>query len=178
MKTVMGIFPTMQQADAAYADLLAEGFDRGRISAISKDTNVVKTEEKGAIQNAVGGGATGATAGAAVGGLTGVLLAAGTLAIPGVGALLIGGPLLAALGITGAAATVASSAMTGAAAGGVLGALTGLGLPEESAKTYSTRISEGGVVLSVEADDEHIAHAEEVLSKNNAEGVIAVSGRQ
>lgn len=177
MKTVMGILPDMKSADIAYAELLAAGFNASDISAISRDTNLVKTEQTGPVQNMVGAGAAGATTGAAVGGLAGILLAAGTLTIPGIGPLLIGGPLVAALGLSGGAATVATTAITGAAAGGIIGALTGLGMPEETAKIYNTRVSEGGTVLSVNAEDSDAAKAEDILSKNNAEGVISVLGK-
>lgn len=177
MKTVMGIFPTMTEADAAFSDLLTEGFDRSRISAISKDANVSKTETKGTVQNAVEGGASGAVTGGAVGGLAGLLMAAGAITLPGIGALLIGGPLMAALGITGAAATVATTAMTGAAAGGVIGALTGMGMPEETAKVYSERISQGSVVLSLDVDETDVDRAQAILARHNADDVLAVSGR-
>ena len=177
MKTVMGIFPNMTAANTAFTNLVNSGFDRAKISAISKDANLVKTEETGPIQNAVGGAATGAVTGGAVGGLAGILMAAGTLSLPGLGALLIGGPLVAALGLTGAVATAATTAITGAAAGGLIGALTGLGMPEETAKIYSQRLSEGSVVLSVDTEDVDSAKAEVILQKDGADGVVTVSGR-
>lgn len=177
MKTIMGIFPNLQSADGAYADLLATGFNNSQISAISKDANIVKTQQKGMVQNTVAGGATGAVTGSAVGGLAGILLAAGVVTIPGLGALLIGGPIVAALGLSGAAATVATTAITGAAAGGILGSLTGLGMPEETAKIYTERISAGNVVLSVNVEDADVSRAESILTNNNANSIVAVSGR-
>jgi hypothetical protein len=176
MKRIMGIFSNVETADIAYSDLIDAGFNSSNISVISKDTNVEKTETKGPIQNAVGGGAAGAVTGGAIGGIAGILLAAGTLSLPGIGPLLIGGPLLTALGITGGTATAVSGALTGAAAGGLLGALTGLGLPESTAKVYSEKIAGGSVVLSVEADESEIDNAQTILNNHGAEDVV-VAGK-
>ncbi len=98
------------------------------------------------------------------------MIGIGAIAIPGIGGLLIGGPLAAALGLTGAAAATVSGAVTGALAGGLVGGLVGLGVPEETAKVYENRIREGGVLIAVaarEGDDE--AHA--VLEEHGADEI-------
>lgn len=172
MKTVMGIFKDTASADMAFTELVNAGFSQTRISAISKDMNAEKTETKGAVQNAVGGGAAGAMTGGAIGGVAGLLMAAGVLALPGIGPLLIGGPLIAALGLSGGAATTAAGALTGAAAGGLIGGLTGLGLPESTAKVYSERIAGGSIVLSVDVDPEEEQEAVDILERNTAEDVV------
>jgi hypothetical protein len=85
------------------------------------------------------GAATGAGAGGLIGGTLGLLAGLGALAIPGIGPLIAAGPILAAL----------SGAAVGAAVGGLSGALIGLGIPEFEAKRYETRLSEGGILISV-----------------------------
>lgn len=176
MKTVMGIFPSLPKADEAFTKLIDAGFDKTKISAISKDNSVVTTEQKGTVQNVASGVTSGAVAGGAIGGLAGILVAAGTITLPGIGALLIGGPLVTALGLSGAAATAATGAITGAAAGGIIGALTGLGMPAETAQVYEKRISEGGVALSVDTEDADTPKVQEILNTNGAEEVVAISG--
>ena len=110
-----------------------------------KDTEVVKKMEAHTGTSVDSGAVSGATTGRVVGGLAGLLV--------GIGAVLIGEPLVAALGLTGAAATAASGAMTGAVAGGIVGALVWLGLPEEVAKDYEREIQAGGILLVVPAGE-------------------------
>jgi len=81
--------------------------------------------------------------GAKIGGVAGALLA---LAIPGLGAALAVGPLLAALG--------------GATAGSVVGGLAGgsgafkpLGLPEEVSQRLENRVTQGDILIAVNTDD-------------------------
>jgi len=65
------------------------------------------------------GAATGASTGGLLGGALGLLAGIGSLAIPGIGAFIAAGPLMATL----------SGAAVGAAVGGVAGALMGMGVP-------------------------------------------------
>ena len=69
------------------------------------------------------------------------------------GAILIGGPIAAALGLSGAAGLAASGAATGILAGGLVGGLSSLGVPEERARMYEEDIRRGGVLLAVPADE-------------------------
>ncbi len=177
MKTVMGVFDTTSQADMAFSELVDMGYDENDISVISKDAREERSEKVGPVQNAVKGGTAGAVTGGAIGGIAGLLMAAGTLALPGIGPLLVGGPLIAALGLTGGAATTAAGALTGAVAGGLLGIFTGMGLPESTAKVYEKRVGEGALVLSVDADDDAAGEAKDILEKNGATDVETVKGR-
>ena len=95
------------------------------------------------------GTVSGAATGGVLGALAGLLVATGV--IPGLGAILIGGPIAIALGLTGAAATTVSGAATGLIAGGILGALASLGLSDEDARVYEDTIKEGGILLAVPA---------------------------
>jgi len=65
------------------------------------------------------------------------------------------------------------AAIAGVGAGGVVGALTGglvgLGMPEYEAKRYEGLIKEGGILLSVHADDSEWTHrAKDLLEKSGA----------
>jgi hypothetical protein len=110
-------------------------------------------------------GGTGAGIGAALGGTLGVF------AVPGIGALLIAGPLF--------------GAFAGATAGGAVGVLLGLGIPEDEAKLYQDRLKKGGILVSVHADgDAKVKKARSISTTHEAtrspmanEGIPKVVGR-
>ena len=113
------------------------------------------------------GAATGAGTGAIVGGALGWLMGIGLLAIPGVGPFIAAGPIMAALAGAGA----------GGLAGGIAGALIGMGIPEYEANRYEGRIKEGGILLSVHADDsDWKKKAKDILERTGAED-IGVKGQ-
>lgn len=150
MNTVIGIFSDKQQAEAAINSLELKGYNPKDLSVIVKDsTPLGETGSKGG--SIAQGAVSGATAGGVLGGLAGLLIGLGAISIPGVGALLIAGPIAAALGLTGAAAALVSGATTGILAGGLLGGLVSLGIPDEEARVYEQRIREGAVLLAVPA---------------------------
>ncbi len=108
------------------------------------------------------GGASGAAIGGLIGGTLGLLAGIGSLAIPGLGALVAAGPILAAL--------------SGTAVGGSLGLLTGfligLGIPEYEAKRYEHRVKSGGVLLSVHAETaEEVEKIKDIFVKNGIEDI-------
>jgi hypothetical protein len=112
--------------------------------------------------HAFGGAGVGAVSGGVLGGVAGWLVALGVIAIPGLGPILAGGALAAALGVT-AGATVAGAGL-GLAAGGLVGALVGMGIPEHDANYYDKHFREGRVIVSVRARD--ISRAVEILEKH------------
>ncbi|MES2215795.1 MAG: hypothetical protein V4481_00680 [Patescibacteria group bacterium] len=97
----------------------------------------------------------GAKTGAAVGGTLGALLGLAVVAgvIPVIGPILAAGPLITALGISGAVGTAAAGALTGAAAGGLLGALANLGIGKENAQRYADLVAAGDILLIVYAEE-------------------------
>jgi hypothetical protein len=106
------------------------------------------------------GAAAGAGIGAALGGSLGWLAAVSALAIPGLGPLLIAGPLL--------------GAFTGAVAGGAVGVLVGVGIPEDEAKLYEERLKKGGVLVSAHAGtSEDVDRARNILQRTGATDIAA-----
>jgi hypothetical protein len=60
----------------------------------------------------------------------------------------------------------------GGAVGGITGALIGMGIPEYEAKRYEGRVKEGGILLSVHADDSKwTKRAKEILERTGAEDI-------
>lgn len=149
--TVIGLLAERDAANQAIDALQAKGYTPKDLSVIMRDDQQIEGTEGNVGDNVAEGAASGAVTGGALGALAGLLIGVGAIAIPGIGGLLIGGPLAAALGLTGAAATTASGTLTGALAGGLIGGLVGLGVPEEEAKVYEERVSEGAILLAVPA---------------------------
>lgn len=164
----IGVFSKRSDAELALAELRNSNFPMDRVSVIVQDQDhhpevagVQTTEEFG--NKADEGAKTGAVTGGAVGGLTGLLVGLGTLAIPGVGPIMLAGAAATAL-----ATTLAGSAI-GAAAGSLLGALVGLGIPEERANMYADRVSRGDYLVIVDGTPEEIRRAEAILGDRGIE---------
>lgn len=173
-KVVIGVFSQRSRAENAISQLEYRGYDPKDISIMMKDTLEAgdiarQTGAETVVGNTLGGAATGAV----LGGLAGL---AASFVIPGLGAFFIGGPLAAALGLTGAAATAASGAATGAVAGGILGALTSVfGLSTEEARIYEDRINEGGILLAVPARIGEEQEVEGILTELGADNIRIIT---
>ena len=154
------IFTTTTGAQAAVQRLAAAGFSNQDISALLCD----KAREFVTEQNtkAPEGATAGAGLGGMVGGTLGLLAGMGAFAIPGLGPLIVAGPLMASLAGLG----------LGGAVGGLIGALVGMGIPEFEATLYDGRVRQGAVLLAVRcAGAEQVAQAKEVLKAMGAEDV-------
>jgi len=138
IQTVVGLFTERRHAEQAIRDLKAGGFadDQIGVAMQNRDEQQSLMEDTGS--QAAEGAATGAVSGGIVGGLIGLL---GSLLIPGVGPIVVGGVLASAL--TGAG--------IGAATGGLIGALMGLGVPEEDAQHFDRGLRSGGILVTVDA---------------------------
>ncbi len=141
VKTLIGLFNTRENVEKAIDKFKAEKFNAQDFSIIMKDENA-REEDGDTSKDLAGGAATGAI----IGGIAGLV---GAIAIPGIGAFLIGGPIATALGLTGAAAASFAGATTGAIAGGLIGALTSLGLSKKDAQHYEKQVKTGAILLAV-----------------------------
>lgn len=163
-KRAVGVFPTRDATYNALDALRSASFNMERVSVITRDA---KREDDIAgvdVQDKVGnkadeGAAAGALTGGALGGVAGLLVGLGTLAIPGIGPILLAGAEATAIASTLAGAGI------GAAAGGLIGALVGLGIPEERAKVYNDRVSRGEYLVMVSGTEDEIRHAEAILNQ-------------
>jgi hypothetical protein len=170
---VLGVFSQTDKASEAIDALEAEGYNPKDMSFMMKDKAQAKefSQDTGA-GDVVGGTVGGAVSGAILGGLAGLVA---SFVIPGLGAFFIGGPLAAALGLSGAAATTASGAATGAVAGGLLGALTSaFGLSDDEARIYEQRINDGGILVAVPARAGEEKAVESILEEFDADNVKLV----
>lgn len=160
-KRAVGVFSSRSEAEYALTELRDAGFKMDKVSVIAKDAerkgDIAGVETQQGVGNINESAASGAMTGATMGGITGLIVGLGSLAIPGVGPILLAGEVVTTL------AAAAAGAGIGAAAGGLLGALTGLGIPEELAQVYNKRISSGDYLVIVDGTEEEIYRAENTL---------------
>lgn len=172
---IIGVFSDRTEAEDAIDELKTADYDAKDISVITRDRDDAEVIKTNTGSNVADGIASGATTGGVIGGLAGLLIGIGAITIPGLGGLLIAGPLAAALGLTGAAATTVSGAVTGAVAGGLVGALVGIGVPEEDATYYEGRVKDGGILVAVPTRERNENDVREILEDNGAERVRTFS---
>lgn len=99
---------------------------------------------------------TGTTAkGAGIGGLVGLLLGVPLLLIPGIGPMLLAGPIF-----TGA---------TGAVVGGFLGALKGWGVHEDHLLEYEQMVRNGKILVVAGGEPDDVAEAKRVLQETDTD---------
>ncbi|WP_118169180.1 histidine kinase [Nostoc sphaeroides] len=166
-KRGVGVFSHRRDVEHALHELKKVGFDMNRVSVITQDGD--RDDISGAeVRDRVGdksddGARVGAATGGALGGLTGLLVGLGTLAIPGIGPIMLAGAAATTL------ATTLAGAGIGAVAGSLLGALVGLGIPEERARVYDERVRRGHYLVIIDGTDTEIARAEAILHQGGVE---------
>jgi hypothetical protein len=162
-----GVFRKRSNAEAAVDQLTLAGFSNQDISALLSDTGETQEFATENLTVAPGGATAGAGMGGIVGGTLGLLAGIGALAIPGIGPLIVAGPLMTSLAGIG----------VGGAVGGLVGALVGMGIPEFEAKCYDNRLKDGGVLLAVNcAGAAQVSKAREVLEAGGAEEIASCTG--
>jgi hypothetical protein len=161
-KAVFGIAKSESQAIMIADNLRAAGFTENDISVLLPDKQGTRDFAHEQHTKAPEGAATGAGSGAILGGALGWMVGIGALAIPGLGAFIAAGPIMAAL----------AGAAGGAAAGGLAGALIGMGIPEYEAKRYEGKVKAGNILISIHTEDsEERDRAKEILETIGAEDI-------
>lgn len=156
-KVVIGVFDDYAAAGEAVEGLKTAGFAAEGISILGRDmdelrpvtSHVIAADKPDKL-------VTGMTIGGAIGGF---LVGLATIAVPGVGALVVAGPLMAAI--------------SGAAAGTYIGFLAGVlaefDVPQYQAQVYETHLTAGKVLLAVHTDDpDERFKAEQVMDQYGA----------
>ena len=136
--TVIGVFNSPTDAQAAIRDLRTLGFSDAHFGLVSPHKEANEAAKKG--KKAAEGAAVGAGTVGGVAALWSLGISFGVL--PVVGPILAAGPIAAAL-ITAAG---------GAAAGGIVGSLTGLGIGAKDAEFYEKELQEGRTLVTVHAE--------------------------
>lgn len=166
MKTIVGLFANLEDADQALHRLNEAGFKKDQISVLARDTAIATDAGDEPTAGEVAGSAgKGAMAGGVVGGVLGVLAGVGAVLIPGLGAAFVAGSLATTLGLA------AGGAGVGAAVGGILGAMLELSISEEDAEIYAEAVKRGHILVAVQAAGEDVTLAERIMANANAEDV-------
>ncbi len=145
-RTISAVFKEQKQIDDVIRRLLDRRISKEHISVMGQNFQS-ETRISGFLTKKdviLGGLRSGAVFGSLFGSLLGLLTGVGVLFVPFVGPVVAAGPIGALLlGAT-------SGALAGSAGAGLVSVLVAIGLPEEKAAIYQTRIQAGEFVLMVE----------------------------
>lgn len=159
--SVVAVYPSHTAAEAAIKQLQQSGFDMQKLSIVGRDyhtdEHVVGYYNTGDRMKAWG------KTGAFWGGIWGFLFGAGFFWIPGIGPLLVAGPLVSwILGALEGAIVVGGLSAMGAG-------LIGLGIPKDSVLQYETAIKTGKFVLIAHGSPEEVVRAQAIISRTSPE---------
>ncbi|MFP4297433.1 MAG: ChaB family protein [Spirulinaceae cyanobacterium] len=145
-RTISAVFKQQQEVDNVVRRLLDRDVPQDHISVLGRNFES-QTRISGFITKRdviLGGLRTGALFGSLFGSLLSLLTGVGVLFIPFVGSVVAAGPIGAVL--LGAA----TGALAGSAGAGLASALSTLGMPEDKATVYETRLKAGEFLVMAE----------------------------
>lgn len=157
INSIVATYPTHTVAEAAIKELQQAGFDMKKLSIVGRDYH---TDEHVVGYYNIGDrmkvwGKTGAF----WGGIWGFLFGSAFFWIPGVGPLLVAGPLVGwIVGALEGAIVVGGLSALGAG-------LYSLGIPEDSIVQYETALKIGKFILIVHGSADDTIHAREILNR-------------
>jgi Heat induced stress protein YflT domain/Alternative complex III, ActD subunit len=158
-KAVIAIYNTHPEAEKAVNELQRASFDVKRLSVVGKDYHT--DEQVVGYYNAGDRMKHWGKLGALWGGLWGLLFGAAFFWVPGLGPLLVAGPLAASI-----VAALESAVVVGGLS--ALGsALFSIGIPKDSVVRYETAIKADKYLLVAHGTDAEIANARQILRSTN-----------
>jgi uncharacterized membrane protein len=155
--SVVAIYPSHVSAEAAVKELQKSGFDLKKLSIVGRDyhtdEHVVGYYNVGKRMKAWG------KTGAFWGALWGLLFGSALFWIPGLGPLLVAGPLVSwIVGALEGAVVVGGLSALGAG-------LYSLGIPKDSILQYETALKAGHFVLLAHGPADEATHAKDILAR-------------
>jgi uncharacterized membrane protein len=161
--SVVAIYHTHVEAEDAVKSLQNAGIDMRTLSIVAKDYHtddqVVGYYNMGDRMKRWGG------IGAFWGGFWGLLFGSAFFAIPGVGPLLVAGPLVSwIVGALEGAVVVGGLGVVGAS-------LVSIGIPKDSVLSYETAIKSDKFLLIVHGTSAEVVKAKEILEHTNTESL-------
>lgn len=156
---VVAIYNTHTEAEEAVKELQRSGFDMTRLSIVGKDyhteDHVVGYYNTGDRMKAWG------RMGAFWGGLWGLLLGAAFFAIPGIGPVVVAGPLVSwIVGALEGAVVVGGLSALGAG-------LASIGIPRDSILKYETALKADKFLLIAHGTPEQVDRAKSILERTS-----------
>ena len=160
---VVAIYATHPEAEAAIKELQQSGFDMKKLSIVGRDYHT--DEHVVGYYNACERMQYWGKSGAFWGGIWGMLFGSAFLLIPGIGPLVLAGPLVGWI----------VAALEGAVVVGGLSAigagLYSLGIPKNSIVQYETALKAGKFVVIAHGTPEEATHARDIISRTNPEAL-------
>ena len=158
--SVVAIFQSHNQAEDAVRKLQKSGFDMTKLSIVGKDFHT--DEHVVGYYNAGDRMMYWGKQGAFWGGLWGMLFGSAFFFVPGVGPLLVAGPLVTwMVGVLEGAAVVGGFSALG-------GALASIGIPDDSILQYEANLKAGKFVLILHATPGEAQRAKDCLDSTQA----------
>jgi len=158
--SVVATYDSHDRAEEAIRELQKSGFDMKKLSIVGKDYH---TEE-----NVVGYYNTGdrmkywGKLGAFWGGFWGLMFGSAFFWLPGIGPVLVGGPMVVwIIGALESAVVIGGFSALGAA-------MYSIGIPENSILDYETQVKNGKLLLVAHGTSEEVQRAKDLLSQTNA----------
>jgi cation transport regulator ChaB len=170
-RTISAAFKDQKQIDDVIRRLLDRGVPQDHISVMGKNFQS-ETRIAGFITKKdviLGGLRTGAIFGSLFGSFLSLLTGIGVLFIPFVGPIVAAGPISAIL--LGAA----SGAIAGSAGAGLVSVLTTLGMPEDKAAIYQTRLQAGEFLLLAEVPSDRAGEFQLLLESAGAQEIHTIN---
>jgi hypothetical protein len=159
--SVVAVYPDQASMERAVRRLHEDGFDMRHVSLIGREF-AVNDRPIGFVTTGDYVEA-GAEIGAFLGGILGLCVGVGFLILPGLGFVIVTGPVAAAIlaGMEGS--------LAGAAVGALAGAFVGSGVPAGHAATYESHVKGGKFLVVARGDSSMIEQARSVLASEAAE---------
>src|SRR5579862_3210921 len=161
---VVAVYANHAEAEGAVQELQRGGYDMKKLSIVGKDYH---TEEHvvgyyNAGDRMLYWGKQGAFWGGFWGGMWAILVGSAYFMVPGVGPLLVAGPLVVwIVGVLEGAAIVGGVSALGAA-------LTSIGIPKNSVVQYETEVKNGKLLLVAHGTADEVEHAKDLLDQSHA----------
>ncbi len=160
---IVAVFKSHAEAEAAVQELHHSGFDLKQLSIVGRDYHT--EEHVTGYYNAGDRMKHWGKLGAFWGGIWGLLFGSAFFLIPGVGPLLIAGPLVGWLvGALEGAVVVGGLSALGAG-------LFSLGIPKDSVLQYETALKLGKFILIANGSAAETAQARDILNRTNPDGL-------
>jgi uncharacterized membrane protein len=164
--SAVAVFKTHAKAEEAIRELQKNGFDMKKLSIVGKDYHT--NEHVVGYYNAGDRMLYWGTAGALWGGFWSLLFGSAFFAIPGIGPVLVAGPLtMWIVGALESAIVVGGFSALGAA-------LASIGIPNNSVLEYETEIRNGRLLLVVNGSTAEVDRAKEILNSDDVPTTVYV----
>jgi hypothetical protein len=160
---IVATYPSHAEAEAAIKELQTSGFDMKQLSIVGRDYHT--DEQVIGYYNAGDRMKYWGKMGAFWGGIWGLMFGSAFFLIPGIGPLVMAGPLVGwLLGALESAVVVGGLSALG-------GGLCSIGIPRNSVLQYETAIKTGKFVVIAHGTADEAARAREIISRTNPEAL-------